>query len=232
MQPSWGDNRPLALLNVESCAPGAPTPYSEHPQSAFFGQARQVYGTVNNLTPEQQAIALFWSDDPGVTVTPPGHSISVATQVLRLESASLMLAAETFAKVGMAVCDAFIACFKTKYIYNVIRPVTYIRRLIDPAWMPLLNTPPFPEYTSGHSVQSGAAFAVLANLFGDSYSFVDHANDSRGLAPRRFDSFTAAADEAGISRLYGGIHYSSAIERGLAQGRCIAQAVNALPVHA
>jgi hypothetical protein len=185
---------------------------------------------VNGLTDEQHSIARFWSDDPGQTVTPPGHSISVTNQVLRRENASLMTAAEAYARVGLAVNDAFIACWNTKYRYNLVRPVTYIRRLIDPAWMPLLVTPPFPEYTSGHSVQSGAAFTVLAGMFGDDYEFDDHTHADRGLAPRRFESFTAAAQEAAISRLYGGIHYRPAIELGLAQGRCIGEAVNAIPM--
>ena len=156
--------------------------------------------------------------------------MSIATQVLRREGASLMLAAETYAKVGIAVCDSFVACWSTKYRYNLLRPVTYLQRLIDPAWLPLLATPPFPEHTSGHSVQSGAAFAVLTDLFGDAYAFEDHTHDSRGLAPRRFASFTAAAEEAAISRLYGGIHFRPAIQLGLEQGRCIAGAVNALPM--
>ena len=181
------------------------------------------------LAPEQEAIARFWSDDPGATVTPPGHSISIATQVLRREQARLALAAETYARVGIAVCDAFVACWHQKYVYNLLRPVTYIRRLVDPAWLPLLVTPPFPEYTSGHSVQSGAAFQVLTDLFGSGYAFTDHTHDDRGLAPRSFASFLAAADEAAISRLYGGIHYRSAIVNGVTQGRCIGAAVSALP---
>ena len=140
-----------------------------------------------------------------------------------------MKAAETYAKLGIAVSDAFIACWDTKFRFNLLRPVTCIQQLIDPAWLPLLTTPPFPEYTSGHSVQSGAAFGVLADVFGDRYSFDDHTHDSRGLAPRHFDSFSEAADEAAISRLYGGIHFRPAIELGLQQGRCIADAVGRLP---
>jgi hypothetical protein len=161
----------------------------------------------------------FWSDDPGLTATPPGHSVSIATQVLRAERASLMMAAETYLKVGLAVSDAFVACWNAKYQYNLLRPVTYIRDLIDPAWAPILNTPPFPEHTSGHSVQSGAAFTVLADLFGRRYSFVDHTHDERGLPARRFDSFGDAAREAALSRLYGGIHFRPAIERGPLPGR-------------
>ena len=119
--------------------------------------------------PEWQAIATFWSDDPGTTATPPGHSVSIATQVLRRERASLMTAAETYARVGMAVADAFIACWKSKYVYNLLRPVTYLQTQVDPTWLPQLVTPPFPEHPSGHSVQSGAAFTVLADLFGNRY---------------------------------------------------------------
>jgi hypothetical protein len=229
LQPSWGRNRCFAIASGSACPPRPPTPYSEGSSSAFFAEAVEVYHAVNNRTPEQEAIARFWSDDPGVTSTPPGHSISIATQVLRLEWASLMLAAETYAKVGMAVADAFISCWYAKYRYNLLRPVTYIRALVDPDWLPLLNTPPFPEHTSGHSVQSGAAFQVLADLFGDGYDFDDHTHDVRGLPPRHFDSFSGCAQEAAISRLYGGIHFRPAIERGLEQGRCIGRAVSDLP---
>jgi hypothetical protein len=152
--------------------------------------------------------------------------------VLRREEASLAAAAETYARVGIAVCDAFIACWQQKYRYNLLRPVTYLRRHVDPEWTPLLVTPPFPEYPSGHSVQSGAAFQVLTDLFGDGYAFVDHTHDERGLAPRAFGSFLEAADEAAISRLYGGIHFRAAIVNGVAQGRCIGTAVSALPMQA
>jgi hypothetical protein len=218
------------LSSGTDCPPGDHTPYSAEPFSSFYADAVEVYDTVNHLTPEQRAIAIFWSDDPGVTATPPGHSISITTQVLRAKRASLMTAAEAYVKVGLAVSDAFVACWSAKYRYNLLRPITYIRNVIDPAWAPILNTPPFPEYPSGHSVQSGAAATVLADLFGRRYSFVDHTHDERGLPARRFDSFGDAAREAALSRLYGGIHFRPAIERGLFQGECIGRAVNALPV--
>jgi hypothetical protein len=231
LQPYWGLNRCMAITDGGTCSPGDHTPYSEGSGSPFFGEASEVYDTVNNLTAEQEAIARFWSDDPVTTVTPPGHSISITTQILRAEKASLMTAAEAYAKVGIAICDAFVACWNTKYRYNLLRPVTYIQRLLEPGWLPLLNTPPFPEYTSGHSVQSGAAFAVLTDLWGDDYRFEDHTHDDRGLGPREFDSFTHAGEEAAISRLYAGIHYRTSIELGLQQGRCIGDAVNNLPFH-
>lgn len=145
--------------------------------------------------------------------------------MLRKEGASLARAAEAYARVGLAVCDAFIARWHQKYVYNLLRPVSYIRRLSDPAWLSLLVTPPFPAYPS---VQSGAAFQVLTDLFGESYSFVDNTHDDRGFAPRSFGSFLEAAEEAAISRLYGGIHFRAAIANGVTQGRCIGEAVSAL----
>jgi membrane-associated phospholipid phosphatase len=141
-----------------------------------------------------------------------------------------MLAAEAYAKVGIVLADSFIGCWNAKYEYNLLRPVTYIHERIDPNWNTLLNTPPFPEYPSGHSVQSGAVAAVLTDLFGDNYAFVDHTHEGRGFPPRSFASFTAFAEEAALSRLYGGIHYRRAIEAGLTQGECIGAQVNALEV--
>ena len=230
LQPYWGANRCLAIAGGADCPPGDHPPYSEDSRSGFFAEAYETYEAVRTLTPEQEEIARFWSDDPGQTATPPGHSISITTQVLRAEGASLAAAAEAYAKVGIAVCDAFVACWYAKYVYNVLRPVTYIQRLIDPSWLPLLTTPPFPEYPSGHSVQSGAAFQILTDLFGEGYAFVDRTHDDRGLARRSFGSFLEAAEEAAISRLYGGIHFRAAIVNGVNQGRCIGRAASAMPI--
>lgn len=227
LQPYWGANRPFALSSGRACSPPAPPSYSGEPGSAFYAEAYECYSAVGRLTPEQEAIARFWSDDPGQTPTPPGHSISILTQVARTLDVSLADAAEAYAKVGIAVADAFIACWNTKYLYNLLRPVTYVRNLIDPGWTPLLATPPFPEYTSGHSVQSGAAAQVLTDLFGE-VAFVDRTHESRGLPARSFRSFHEAAEEAAVSRLYGGIHFRAAIERGLEQGHCIGRHVSAL----
>jgi hypothetical protein len=230
LQPFWGGNRCFAISSGAALPPGDHPPYSEQRRSRFWREAKEVYDTVNALTSEQEAIARFWSDDPGTTATPPGHSVSIATQVLRRERSSLAEAAETYARVGMAVSDAFVACWFQKYRYNLLRPVTYSRAQFDPDWLPLLVTPPFPEYPSGHSVQSGAAFQVLTDLFGRRYGFVDNTHDERGFAPRRFRSFLQAAEEAAFSRLYGGIHFRAAIENGLAQGRRIGRAVSRLPL--
>ena len=233
LQPYWGQNRPILLDSGAECAPPPPPAYSTDPNSPMYQEAKELYDTVRNLTPEQRDIALFWSDDPNLTATPPGHSIALATQVLRDENASLTLAAETLARVGIAVSDAFIACWNVKYEYNRIRPIEYVQKVIDPNWNnpastdPVI-TPPFPEYPSGHSTEIGAAAAVLTGLFGDSYLLVDRTQERLGFAPRVYPSFDAAAQEAAMSRLYGGIHFRSANEAGLAQGRCIGSKVLAL----
>ena len=155
--PAWGANRCFVLPSGAAYGPGTHPPFSTDPESEFHAQALEVYAAVNEASAEHQAIARFWSDDPGTTATPSGHSISIASQALEREHASLMLAAETFAKIGLAVSDAFVACWYAKYTANLLRPVTYIQQHIDGAWSPLLGTPPFPEYPSGHSVQSAAA---------------------------------------------------------------------------
>jgi PAP2 superfamily protein len=227
LQPYWGSNRTFALPSGTSCAPPPPLPYSEIPGSDFYEDAYGCYVVTTHLDAEQEAIARFWSDDPGTTATPPGHSISILTQILRGQDARLGSAADAYARVGVAVADAFIACWQTKYTYNLLRPVTYIPLVIDPTWSPLLVTPPFPEYTSGHSVQSAAAARVMTDLFG-AVSFTDHTHDARGLPARSFSSVQAAAQEAAISRVYGGIHFQAAIERGLAQGDCVGARASAV----
>jgi len=233
MQPTWGENRPFVLPDGNGCPALPPPAYSEDPNSAFYAEAAEVYQVGLTRTPEQTEIAKFWSDDPGLTSTPPGHWVAILNQALTTEDADLGLAAEAYAKLGVAVADSFITCWYTKYNYNLVRPITYIQAVIDPGWntpniTDAVTTPPFPEYTSGHSVQSGAAATVLASVFGEGYAFTDDSHADLGLAARSFTSFQAAADEAAISRLYGGIHYRSAIEQGLAQGQCVGDRVLAL----
>lgn len=220
LQPFWGHNRSFTNLGFEV---PPPPPYSEDPSSEFYRFGLEVYDTSSSLTPEQEAVALFWADDPG-TVTPPGHSVSVLRQVLSTEAASLEKAAESYLRVGCAIADAFILCWREKYIWNLLRPVTYIRANIDPDWSSLVPTPPFPEYSSGHSTQSGAWAEVMTSMFGNGYRFTDHTHDNSGLDPRSFASFSDAAEEAAVSRLYGGIHYSFGNESGLWSGTRIGRA--------
>jgi hypothetical protein len=226
--PDWGSNRTFAMPDGAACGLPPPPAYSEVPDSDFHREAVEVHRTVLDLTPEQREIARFWSDDPMLSPTPPGHWISIALAVLKQESADAGRAAETLALLGIGMADAFIGCWHAKFEYDLIRPVTYIHRVIDPAWEPILNTPPFPEYPSGHSTQSGAAATVLAGLFGESRGFEDATHVDDGLPARAYSSFWAAAEEAALSRLYGGIHFRAAIERGLDQGRCIGAYVTAL----
>jgi hypothetical protein len=229
LEPCWGQMRPFVLRErSDECQPAEAPVYSEDVASLFFLEALEVYQTVQHLTPPQQAIARYWSDDAGQTGTPPGHMVSILTQIARDQGLALDVAAEAYARLGVALADSFISCWQTKFATHVPRPVTYINKLIDPAWISPIATPPFPEYTSGHSVQSGAAAAVLAALFGGDFAFTDHTHDVLGYAPRSFESFAAMADEAAISRLYGGIHYRSAIEVGLTQGACIGARVSGL----
>lgn len=233
LQPTWGENRSAIPNAVATCEIAPPPAYSTDPASEFYKQAHEVYSTVKNNTPEQKLIALFWADDPEKTSTPPGHWISITNQYIKEHGVPLSLAAEAYVKVGIAVSDAFIACWHTKYIHNLVRPISYIRANIDPNWdSPIITdpvlTPPFPEYPSGHSTQSAAAAAVLTALFGDKVAFTDHTGEAQGFPPRTFSSFDQAAEEAALSRLYGGIHYRAAIDNGLTQGKCIAKQVNAL----
>lgn len=219
--PGWGANRSFAMPSGGSCGLPPPPDYSEDPSSAFYKEALEVYEATNALTDDQRAIARFWSDDPMLSPTPPGHWLSIAIQLLDGEDADLDKSVELLARLGIATADSFIGCWHSKFEFDLLRPVTYIKRVIDPKWEPALITPPFPEYPSGHSTQSGAAAIVLAQAFGENFAFDDETHKREGLPTRHYSSFWAAAEEAGISRLYGGIHFRAAIERGLDQGRCI-----------
>ncbi|WP_377295010.1 vanadium-dependent haloperoxidase [Rhizobium sp. SG2393] len=230
--PGWGSNRTFAMPSGTSCGLPPPPAYSEAPGSAFYREAEEVRDAVARLTPEQRAIARFWSDDPMLSPTPPGHWLSIAMQIADRDRIDAITICEVLTRLGITLADAFIGCWDAKYRYDLIRPITYIRKVMDPSFEPILNTPPFPEYPSGHSTQSGAAETVLTRVFGESFVFEDATHAADGIPPRRFVSFKAAAEEAGISRLYGGIHFRSAIERGLEQGRCIGAHAAALKMRA
>lgn len=226
--PGWGDLRPIAMPSNTACGLTPPPDYSEAPDSAFFAEAKEVYDTVKALTPEQKAVARFWSDDPMLSPTPPGHWVSILLQIAARDNLPVDRLADALARLGIAISDAFIACWQAKFQYDLIRPVTYIRRVIDKEFEPPLNTPPFPEYPSGHSSQSGAAASVLTAILGADFAFTDATHADDGLPPRDFPSFQAAAEEAAISRLYGGIHFRAAIANGLTQGACVGEHVNRL----
>jgi hypothetical protein len=223
-EPYWGQIRPFALGYADECAVNMNIDYSTDENSAFYAQAMEVKEVGENLTPEQQAIARWWVDTPAVSGTPAGHWVSIENQMVEHLDLPLSRAAEMYALVGMALGDAFISCWSLKYQYNLLRPETYIHDNIRRSWQPYIQTPPFPEYPSGHSVVSAAAAEVLTTMFGI-VAFTDNTHVDEGEAPRSFTSFEAAATEAAISRLYGGIHYRTAIENGMRQGRCVGQRV-------
>lgn len=226
--PAWGKNRPMALPDGEACALAPPPAYSEEPGSEFFIEAMEVYETSKSLTDEQKLIARFWSDDPMLSPTPPGHWVAILFQIAKRDDRPVEAQVDALVRLGIAVSDGFIVNWRDKYRYDLLRPITYIRKVIDPKWEPLLNTPPFPEYPSGHSTQSGAVAQVLTDVFGEGFAFTDSTHVDDGLPARDFPDFWAAANEAGISRLYGGIHFRAAIDRGLEQGACVGDFVNGL----
>ena len=219
--PEWGQNRPMAMPAGDACPLPPPPPYDTAPGSALRTEAEEVLAISRGLTAEQEVIARFWSDDPMLSPTPPGHWIRIALDILRDQGADAPRRAEVLMRLGVAANDAFIGCWDEKYRHDFLRPVTYIRAVLDPGWTPLLITPPFPEYPSGHSTLSGASAAVLTAAFGEPFAFVDETHVEDGFAPRPFPSFAAAAEEAAMSRVYGGIHFRSAATWGLRQGACI-----------
>jgi hypothetical protein len=199
--------------------------------SEFYKEVMEVYETVNELNEERTEIAKFWDCNPYVSthkghamfaikkITPGGHWIGITSIVTREVNADFMKTVETYAVVSISLADAFISCWDEKYRSNLIRPETVINQHIDEDWLPLLQTPPFPEYTSGHSVISSAAAIALTDLLGENFSFTDSTEVEYGLPVRKYESFLAASQEAAISRLYGGIHYMPAIENGVEQGK-------------
>jgi len=223
-EPYWGRLRPFVLTAMDECAPPRPPTYSEAPGSEFYRQVRAVYDTGNTLTLEQREIALYWADNPGESGTPPGHWLLIASQLVGELQLDAERTAEMLVLTSVAMADAFISCWHEKFSWSLVRPVTYIRRVIDPRWHTLISTPPFPEYTAGHAVQSGAAAGVLTALFGDR-PFADSTHVTIGRPVRSFPSFRAAAEEAARSRLYGGLHYPVSLKNGTAQGECIARKV-------
>jgi hypothetical protein len=237
LEPHWGTLRPFVLDSASQFRPPPPHPYDMREGSAFLKQVMEVHEIGRNLTPEQKEIAAFWDCNPFAVrsvghmvfadkkISPGGHWMGIAALSARKSGADLMRTSEVQARVAITLADAFISVWNEKYRSNLIRPETIIAQHIDPTWRPLLQTPPFPEYTSGHSVSSASAAEVLTDLFGDNFAFDDDVEVPYGLPVRSFASFRQAAEEAAVSRLYGGIHYRMAAEHGLVQGKSVGQLV-------
>lgn len=234
MQPTWGTNRTFVPANQEMPLPN-PIAYSASLLSPYFGQYFETYTISKSLTAEQIEIAAFWADNPTETFTPAGHSYHITDIAVKESKAGLGKAAEAFSRSGIALNDAFINCWKCKFMYNNERPYTMIRRTIDSKWKPLFVTPPFPGFPSGHSTQSSAVSDVLTNFFGENFAFTDNSHNGRKdnttgivLKSRSFKNFAAFSREAAMSRLYGGIHTRQDNETGLIEGKRLAKNVMAL----
>jgi hypothetical protein len=235
LEPYWGTLRSFALDSANQFKPERPADYSKDSGSIYFELLREVYVQGKAADKNKQEIAMFWDCNPFALqqmghlefglkkISPGGHWMGITGIACVKAKASLEQTSYTHAITAIALADAFISCWDEKYRSNRVRPETGIKRLIDPLWQPLLQTPPFPEYPSGHSVISAAAATVLTKIFGENFSYTDDTEYEFGLAPRKFSSFKQAAEEAAISRLYGGIHYRDAIENGIKEGIAIGQ---------
>lgn len=237
VEPHWKTIRPMVMDSCDEFEPVRPVPFSKDSGSAFYALAKQVYDAGVDETKEHVDIASFWDCNPFTVessghmmigfkkITPGGHWMNIAGIVARDAHLGLDASVVLNTMTSVALMDAFISSWDEKYRSNRIRPETYINRYIDPQWQPLLQTPPFPEYTSAHSVISTAAATVLTYLMGDHFSFTDNSEQIFGLAPRWYHNFREAADEAAISRMYGGIHFHDAIVNGQTQGEGVGDKV-------
>lgn len=233
VEPYWNKMRTFITDSAQQFKPLPPTPFAINKNSRFFSEAAEVHDTGLKLSAEQIEIANFWDCNPfkininghvmyaTKKISPGGHWVNITGLACKNVNADLLQSAEAYACVSLTLADCFISCWDEKYRSNVIRPETYINQYIDPDWVPLLQTPPFPEYTSGHSVVSAAAAVILTKLFGDNFSFADSTEVEFDLPVRHFKSFKLAAQEAAISRFYGGIHYMPSITNGLKEGNSI-----------
>lgn len=236
IEPHWNKLRPFYLDSAAQFKPTPPPPFSLEKSSAFYKELVEVYDISNEITAngdnsEEVQIAQFWDCNPYVSVSrghlmfatkkisPGAHWIGITKIASRKTNSTFDDTVFAYTKTSLAIADAFISCWDEKYRSNLIRPETLINLHIDDSWQPILQTPPFPEYTSGHSVVSGAAGTILTDIFGDDFTFDDDTEVPYGLPVRSFESFNQAADEAAISRMYGGIHYRAAVEVGIGQGR-------------
>lgn len=243
IEPHWNKIRPFVLDSASQFKPIPPPAFSLEKESDFYKELAEVYDTSERITAigdasEEVQIARFWDCNPYVSVTrghlmfatkkitPGAHWMGIAEIACKTTNASFEDTVYAYTKTSIALFDGFISCWDEKYRSNLIRPETLINQHIDENWKPILQTPPFPEYSSGHSVVSGASATVLTAIFGDNFKFLDDTELPYGLPVRSFSSFKAAAQEAAISRMYGGIHYRAAVENGIGQGFQVGNLVN------
>ncbi|MGZ3959064.1 MAG: vanadium-dependent haloperoxidase [Flavisolibacter sp.] len=226
--PFISNSRPLLVQFGNGVTPPLPFPYSEDPASDFYKMVRDVYDLSKVLTHEDSVVALYWNDvGIGVGYTPGGHIMNVITQAIDQNHIDLGTAAQAYAKAGIAIRDAQLVLFRSKYLYNVMRPVSYIRKLWQPNWLPVIPTPLHPEYPSAHAFITSATMRAASSVLGD-ISVVDHSYDFRGIGPRSYSTLDKVGDEAGFSRRLAGIHYMPSIVTGLAEGRKVGDRVGSI----
>lgn len=231
--PHWGNNRTFIPGLADAAQAPPPPAYSEQPGSAFYNAAMEVYTMSQSLSREDSMTARFWGyellrKDDIPEFEDASHAAHIATQLIEAGGLSLEDAVIVYCKHSMAMNEAGIACVRTKFQYNVVRPITYIRKVLGHSeWHPVIHTPPFPEYTSAHAAISMACAAVLEDTFGSTITITDHSFDD-SYGPRTFESFEAYAREAALSRLQAGIHYRFSMDEGLKQGKKVAAMVNQL----
>jgi hypothetical protein len=229
--PYWGNCRSFIPNIVDATQPPPHPSYSEEAGSVFYNAANEIYTMSQNLSRADSLTAKFWAyellnPDELAVFEDASHAANIATQIVELKGISLQDAAVLYCKHGIAQNDAVISSVRTKFHYNLLRPITYIRRVLGHGdWKPVVHTPPFPEYTSAHAVISMACADVLENTFGEHFSFTDHSFDNT-YGPRTFDSFDEYAKEAALSRLQAGIHYRFSMDEGLKQGAKVGEMVN------
>ena len=233
VEPHWNKIRPFAIDSATQFIPVRPTSFSIEKKSQFYKEANETYEIGKNLTEEQTNIAFFWDCNPFVMnvkghvmfatkkISPGGHWMNITRVACKQSNLDMVQTAEAYVRVSVSLIDGFISCWDEKYRSKLIRPESYINQYIDENWVPLLQTPPFPEYTSGHSVISSSAAVALTGLFGETFAFTDSTEMEYGMTARSFASFQQARDEAAVSRVYGGIHYKPACEVGKVQGQAI-----------
>lgn len=230
LEPNWKYMRSFFFDSTNDVKVIPDIPYSEYKNSEYYKNAIAFYNTATQLDTFQKQIAYFWDDNPNTSVsnghmtyfihkaTPGGHWIRIAGQAIRHYNYNEAASAKVYTLLTLGIYEAFLSCWKEKYRSNAVRPETYVNMMIDPKFKPLIETPPFPEYTSGHSVVSGTSSSILFNLFPKNYAYADSSELEYGIQPRYFKGFIEAAKEASISRYYGGIHYMPSLTNGLIQG--------------
>ena len=237
LEPHWNTIRPLTLNKARQFSPKEKLIFSTAKNSVFYKTMMEVHDIVKHLDTVQKATALYWDDNPNVSsnighlnyfihkISPGGHWVMIAQQACAQKAVSVTKAAQVYALTTVAIFDAFISCWDEKYRTNLIRPITIINRIADENWVPFIQTPPFPEFTSGHSVTSNAAATILTALLGDNFAFTDKTEIPFGNSSRSFNSFYEASLQSSTSRVYGGIHYPVTARISVLQGKAIGKNV-------